>query len=45
MISKLDDATFVTQLVNDADRLNLIAYEGIKPSSLQFSLVALLLRA
>lgn len=41
----LDDATFVIQLVQDTDKLNLIAQDGIKPSSLQVSLVALLVRA
>ncbi len=41
----LDNATFVTHLVQDTDKLNLIAQDGIKPSSLQISLVALLLRA
>ncbi len=42
---KLDDATFVVSLVQDTDTLNLIADEGIKPTSLQVSLAALLLRA
>lgn len=43
--SRLDDASFVTQLVQDTDKLNLIAFEGIKPTHLQVSLAALLLRA
>lgn len=43
--AQLDDATFVTQLVQDTDQLNLIAQEGIKPTSIQVSLAALLLRA
>lgn len=43
--SKLDDATFVVSLVQDTDILNLIASEGIKPTSLKVSLAALLLRA
>ncbi|KYC39031.1 hypothetical protein WA1_34140 [Scytonema hofmannii PCC 7110] len=42
---KLNDATFVISLVQDTDTLNLIADEGIKPTSLKFSLAALLLRA
>ncbi len=41
----LDDEAFVVQLVEDTDKLNLIATEGIKPTSLQISLAALLLRA
>ncbi len=41
----LDDVTFIAQLVQDTDKLNLIAQDGIKPSSLKVSLVALLLRA
>lgn len=41
----LDDATFVTQLVQDTDKLNLITQDGIKPTSLQVSLAAFLLRA
>ena len=43
--AKVDNATFVVQLVQDTDTLNLIADEGIKPTSLQVSLAALLLRA
>ncbi len=43
--SKLDDASFVVSLVQDTDTLNLIADEGIKPTSLKVSLAALLLRA
>ncbi|KJH70220.1 helicase-related protein [Aliterella atlantica] len=42
--AQLDDASFVSQLVQDTDKLNLIAQEGIKPSSLKVSLAALLLR-
>ena len=42
--SQLDNASFVTQLVRDADALNLIADEGIKPTKVQFSLIALLLK-
>jgi hypothetical protein len=43
--TQLDDATFVTRLVQDTDELNLIAQEGIKPTSIKISLAALLLRA
>jgi len=43
--ANLDDETFVMQLVEDTDKLNLIATEGIKPTSMQVSLAALLLRA
>jgi hypothetical protein len=43
--AKLDDVDFVIQLVQDADKLNLIATEGIRPTSLQVSLAAFLLRA
>lgn len=43
--SKLDDATFITQLVLDTDELNLIETEGIKPTSVKISLAAFLLRA
>jgi hypothetical protein len=43
--SKLDSSAFVTKLVQDTDLLNLVADEGIKPTSLQISLAALLLRA
>lgn len=41
----LDDENFVMQLVQDTDKLNLIASEGIKPTGVQISLAALLLRA
>lgn len=43
--SKLDDATFVSELVEDTNALNLIASEGVKPTSLKVSLAAILLRA
>ncbi len=43
--AQLDDATFVTHLVQDTDKLNLIAHVAIKPTRLQFSLAALLVRA
>jgi hypothetical protein len=43
--TSLDDEKFVIQLVQDTDKLNLILTEGIKPSSMQISLSALLLRA
>jgi hypothetical protein len=43
--AKLDDAAFIVSLVQDTDILNLIADEGIKPTSLKVSLAALLLRA
>lgn len=41
----LNNETFVMQLVEDTDKLNLIATEGIKPTTMQVSLAALLLRA
>lgn len=41
----LNNETFVMQLVEDTDKLNLIATEGIKPTSIQVTLAALLLRA
>lgn len=43
-VLKLDDATFVAQLVQDTDKLNLIALNSIKPTKLQLSSTALLLR-
>ncbi len=43
--AKLDDGNFVTHLVGDTNRLNLIANEGIKPTRLHVSLAAFLLRA
>lgn len=43
--TSLDDEKFVIQLVQDTDMLNLILTEGIKPSSMQISLSAFLLRA
>ncbi|PSB65367.1 helicase [Chroococcidiopsis cubana CCALA 043] len=42
--AKLNDIDFVIQLVQDADKLNLIANEGIQPSMLQVSLAAILIR-
>ena len=41
----LDDVIFITELVQDTDRLNLITQDGIKPTAVQVSLAALLLRA
>jgi len=41
--AQLDDMVFVTQLVEDTDKLNLIVSDGIKPASLKVSLAALLL--
>jgi superfamily II DNA or RNA helicase len=41
----LDDETFIVQLVQDTDQLNLIAMDGIKPTSLGVSLAAILIRA
>ena len=43
--ANLNNETFLMQLVEDTDKLNLIASEGIKPTSIQVSLAALLLRA
>jgi hypothetical protein len=42
--SNLGDEKFIIQLVEDTDRLNLILDEGIKPTSMQISLTAFLLR-
>ncbi len=42
--SNLDDEKFIIQLFEDTDRLNLILDEGIKPTSMQISLTAFLLR-
>ncbi len=42
--AKLDNETFVTQLVADTDKLNLLAIDNAKASSLQMSLNAVLLR-
>lgn len=42
--SHLDDAEFIKQLVNDTEILNLLSLEGIKPTKLNASLSALLLR-
>lgn len=43
--SKLANLDFTLQLVQDADKLNLIPTVGIRPTNLQFSLAAFLLRA
>ena len=43
--ANLDDETFLVQLVQDTDKLNLIANERIKPTSLRVSLAAILMRA
>jgi hypothetical protein len=43
--AKLDDEQFAIQLVEDTDKLNLVLEEGIKSTSLEISLAALLLRA
>lgn len=43
--SKLDDDSFLRQLVEDTDNLNLIAGDGIKATSLTVSLAAVLMRA
>jgi hypothetical protein len=42
--SKLDNDAFVSQLVADTDKLNLLAIDNAQASSLQVSLEALLLR-
>ena len=42
--AKLDSDTFVSQLVADTNKLNLLAIDNAKASSLQMSLEALLLR-
>jgi hypothetical protein len=39
--AQLDDAAFVTHLVQDTEILNLIVYDGIKASTLQVSLAAI----
>ncbi|BDA71700.1 hypothetical protein CAL7716_058660 [Calothrix sp. PCC 7716] len=43
--SKLDDESFLQQLVEDTNKLNLLAGDGIKATSLTVSLAAVLLRA
>ena len=43
--TNLDDETFIVQLVQDTDQLNLIAMDGIKATSLRVSLAAILMRA
>jgi len=43
--TNLDDETFIVQLVQDTDQLNLIAMDGAKPTSLGVSLAAILMRA
>ena len=43
--AQLDSSGLVTALIKDTDALNLIASEGIKPTTLKFSLASLLLRA
>ncbi|MEH1912450.1 type ISP restriction/modification enzyme [Nostoc sp.] len=40
--ANLDDETFLVQLVQDTDKLNLITNDGIKPTSLRVSLAAIL---
>ncbi len=42
--AQLEDLVFVTQLVEDTNKLNLIVNDGIKPASLKVSLAALLLK-
>ncbi len=42
--SQLDDYEFIKQIVNKTELLNLLNFEGIKPTSLKASLSALLLR-
>ncbi|MCX5936074.1 MAG: hypothetical protein NTU99_15115 [Pseudanabaena sp. LacPavin_0818_WC45_MAG_42_6] len=42
--SKLDSDTFVSQLVADTDKLNLLAIDNAQASSLKVSLQAMLLR-
>jgi Ca2+-binding EF-hand superfamily protein len=42
--SKLDNDAFVSQLVADTDKLNLLAIDNAQASGLQVSLEALLLR-
>ena len=36
---------FVTQFIEDTDLLNLLLFDGVKPTTLKLSLSALLLRA
>jgi superfamily II DNA or RNA helicase len=43
--AQLNSSVLVTELVKDTDTLNLIASEGIKPTSMKFAVAALLLRA
>jgi SNF2 family DNA or RNA helicase len=41
----LDDESFLVQLMQDTDKLNLLPFESIKPTYMQVSLEAVLLRA
>jgi hypothetical protein len=43
--AKLDDVDFVTQLVQDTEKLSLLTIEAIIPTIVQVSLAAFLLRA
>jgi hypothetical protein len=42
--ASLEDESFLRQLVEDTDKLNLIGGDGIKVTSLKISLAAILLR-
>ena len=43
--AKLEGGAFLTQLIEDTDRLNLLLFDGVKPTTLKMSLSALLVRA
>jgi hypothetical protein len=43
--AKLEGEQFLIQLIEDTDMLNLLSFDGIKPTTLRLSLSALLMRA
>ncbi|MGL5083849.1 MAG: hypothetical protein ACRC8A_20390 [Microcoleaceae cyanobacterium] len=43
--AELETSAFVIELVKDTDEKNLILSEGVKPTTISVSLLALLLRA
>jgi hypothetical protein len=43
--AKLEGEQFLIQLIEDTDMLNLLSFDGIKPTTLKLSLSALLMRA
>ena len=43
--AKLEGGEFLTQLVEDTDLINLLLFDGVKPTKLKLSLSAVLMRA